>query len=242
MRFNEFKVTAADLAKVGLSGSIWDPEVLQSISTGLTNKSDMSSILKKIGMGQYSSEPEAGDTADQPVSKDKQGKAVSNDKPTVAGKAATPTAGAAAGAAVGAAPSKQKGAKGARGPVSPQEISAYLTSKGLTREHVAGIMTNIKHESSFNPAAIGDNGTSGGLFQHHGPRFQAMVSAVGPNWKTNWKGQIDFALSEPAGRQYTSMTFRSPQQAAKWFTLNFEIPANKVAKANDRSRYAGQYA
>jgi len=132
--------------------------------------------------------------------------------------------------------------KSSKGPVNQQQIASYLSSKGLSSQHVAGIMANIKHESNFNPAAIGDNGTSGGLFQHHGPRFQAMVKAAGPNWKTNWKGQIDFALSEPAGRQYASMKFRTPQEASKWFTINFEIPANKVAKANDRSRDASQFA
>ena len=132
--------------------------------------------------------------------------------------------------------------KSSKGPVNQQQIASYLSSKGLSSQHVAGIMANIKHESNFNPTAIGDNGTSGGLFQHHGPRFQAMVNAAGSNWKTNWKGQIDFALSEPAGRQYASMKFRTPQEASKWFTINFEIPANKVAKANDRSRDASQFA
>jgi hypothetical protein len=128
------------------------------------------------------------------------------------------------------------------GSASSQQISSYLASKGLSRQHIGGIMANIKHESSFNPAAIGDGGTSGGLFQHHGPRFQAMVKAAGPNWKTNWKGQIDFALSEPAGRQYTAMSFRTAEEASRWFTINFEVPANKVAKANDRSRDASQFA
>ena len=129
-----------------------------------------------------------------------------------------------------------------KGSANPQQISSYLSSKGLSRIHVAGIMTNIKHESNFNPAAIGDGGTSGGLFQHHGPRFQAMVGAAGPNWKTNWKGQIDFALSEPAGRQYVSIPFRTAQEASKWFTINFEIPTNKAAKAIDRSRDVNQFA
>jgi hypothetical protein len=132
--------------------------------------------------------------------------------------------------------------KPSKGPVNTQQIASYLSSKGLSSQHVAGIMANIKHESNFNPGAVGDGGTSGGLFQHHGPRFQAMVNAAGPNWKTNWKGQIDFALSEPAGRQYASMKFRTAQEASKWFTINFEVPANKVAKANDRSRDANQFA
>jgi hypothetical protein len=132
--------------------------------------------------------------------------------------------------------------KPSKSPANQQQMSSYLASKGLSRQHIGGIMANIKHESSFNPAAIGDGGTSGGLFQHHGSRFQAMVRAAGPNWKTNWKGQIDFALSEPAGRQYAAMSFRTAEEASKWFTINFEVPANKVAKANDRSRDASQFA
>ena len=133
-------------------------------------------------------------------------------------------------------------ARTSKGSANQQQIASYLASKGLSRQHIGGIMANIKHESSFNPAAIGDNGTSGGLFQHHGPRFQAMIRAAGPNWKTNWQGQIDFALSEPAGRQYAAISFKTAEQASKWFTINFEIPTNKEAKANDRSRDASQFA
>jgi len=131
---------------------------------------------------------------------------------------------------------------GAKGSVSPNDVRSYLVSKGLSKNHVAGIMANIKAESAFRPGAIGDNGTSGGLFQHHKERFKAMVAHAGRDWATNWKGQIDFALSEPAGRQYVAMKFSSPEEASKWFTINFERPANMVAKADSRSRDASQFA
>lgn len=131
---------------------------------------------------------------------------------------------------------------GGKGSVSPNDVKSYLNSKGLSKNHVAGIMANIKAESSFRPGAIGDNGTSGGLFQHHKERFKAMVAHAGRDWATNWKGQIDFALSEPAGRQYVAMNFSSPEAASKWFTINFERPANMVAKANTRSQDASQFA
>jgi hypothetical protein len=137
---------------------------------------------------------------------------------------------------------KNKSSTGGKGTVNPGEIQSYLSSKGLDRNQVAGIMANIKAESSFRPGAIGDNGTSGGLFQHHKERFSAMSKAAGPNWQTNWKGQIDFALSEPAGRKYASMKFATPEEASKWFTINFERPANMVAKANSRSLDASQFA
>lgn len=133
---------------------------------------------------------------------------------------------------------------GGKGSVGPSVIQSYLSSKGLDKNHVAGIMANIKHESGFRPGVMGDGGTSGGLFQHHAGRFTAMVSACGgkDKWQSNWQGQIDFALSEPAGRQYTGMKFSSPEEATKWWTINFEIPANKVAQANIRSQSASQFA
>ena len=126
-------------------------------------------------------------------------------------------------------------------PATAKDIQAYLASKGLDGNQVAGIMANIKHESNFNPAAIGDSGTSGGLFQHHAERFSGMVQAAGPNWKTNWKGQIDYALAEQPGQQYRSIKFRTPEQAARWWTIYFERPANKYAQANIRSRTASQF-
>ena len=132
--------------------------------------------------------------------------------------------------------------QGSSGPANVGAIQSYLSSKGLDKNQVAGIMANIKHESNFNAGAIGDNGTSGGLFQHHADRFTRMRQAAGSNWKSNWKGQIDFALSEPAGQQYKSLKFTSPEQATQWWTINFEIPANKYAQANIRSRSASQFA
>lgn len=138
--------------------------------------------------------------------------------------------------------SGSKVSKSTNVPANANAIKSYLSSKGLDSNKVAGIMANIKHESNFNPGAIGDGGTSGGLFQHHAERFTAMRRACGSDWKTNWKGQIDFALSEPAGRQYASMSFRSPEEATKWWTMKFEIPANAIKQASIRSQSASQFA
>jgi hypothetical protein len=134
--------------------------------------------------------------------------------------------------------------KGAKNPVSPEAIKSYLASKGLDKNQVAGILANIQHESGFDSGAIGDKGTSGGLVQHHANRFASMVAASGGNgeWQKNWQAQLDYALSEPAGKQFSSLKFTSPQQAAQWWTINFEIPANKYAQANIRSASANRYA
>jgi len=127
--------------------------------------------------------------------------------------------------------------------VNTGQVKQYLQSKGLDRYQVAGIMANIQHESGFRPGAIGDNGTSGGLFQHHATRFTAMVNASGgpTQWARNWQGQIDFALQEEPGKQYARIKFPNEQRATTWWTKNFEKPKNAIQQAAIRSQSAPQY-
>lgn len=125
-------------------------------------------------------------------------------------------------------------------PVRAQEIYHYLISKGVSHTHAVGILNNIEHESAFNSGALGDyeNGkpNSFGLFQFNlgGGRAQSMFKAVGTDWAKDWKGQVDYALSEPAMKTYLEKSFASPSEASKDFTINFENPSNKEEKALDR--------
>ena len=122
--------------------------------------------------------------------------------------------------------------------VDPKEIYQYLISKGVPQEHALGMVINIKAESNFDPSAIGDEGTSGGLFQHHngkwGNRFADMKKFAGDDWSSNWKAQIDYALTEPDTAKYLNESFESPADASKWFTINWERPINKEQKAEER--------
>lgn len=69
--------------------------------------------------------------------------------------------------------------------------------------------------------------SAGGLFQHQGSRFKNMVDAVGEDWETNWKGQIDFALQEQDGKNYLKQDFSSVADSTKSFMINFERPADQ---------------
>ena len=69
--------------------------------------------------------------------------------------------------------------------------------------------------------------TAGGLFQHQGVRFEQMIKSAGNNWKTNWKGQIDFALQEQDGKNYLKQDFTSVADSTKSFMINFERPADQ---------------
>ena len=121
-------------------------------------------------------------------------------------------------------------------------VSAYLKTK-MDDTHRLGILANIKRESNFNPGAIGDGGTSGGLFQHHADRFAKMIRAAGGKgaWKTNWQAQVDFALSEPAGQQYLATKFRTPAEAVAWWVKHFEKPANQAAEIQKRISFLNDF-
>ncbi len=108
-----------------------------------------------------------------------------------------------------------------------REVYDYIRSKGVSDTHAKGILANIQGESSFNPAAVGDSGVSGGFFQHHADRFDKLKQAV-PDWEANWKGQIDFALQDDVGPQYLATPYADPVAAADAFMTDYERPAEEV--------------
>ena len=108
------------------------------------------------------------------------------------------------------------------------DIYQYLLSKGLDDNKALGIMANISRESGFRPGASESGGPGVGLFQYSsGGRKSAFLKAV-PDYATNWKGQIDYALKEDAAPQYLQRQFSSPQEAADWWMRKWERPAEYI--------------
>ena len=131
------------------------------------------------------------------------------------------------------------------GNVDRQEVYTYLTkSKGLSKNKALGLMANIDRESTFrsNPAG-GDGGNSFGMLQWNNNygRSDLMKKNV-PDYATNWKGQLDHALSQNQLPEYNKFikkfkdtTFDSPQAAGEAFLRNWEKPADVpggIAKNN----------
>lgn len=58
-------------------------------------------------------------------------------------------------------------------------IWQYFSAKGLQPHQIAALMGQAAVESSFDPRAVGDSGTSFGIFQHHAGRGQGLLNAVG---------------------------------------------------------------
>lgn len=125
------------------------------------------------------------------------------------------------------------------GTVSPQTVYSYLKSKGLSHNHIMGIIAGIDGESSFQ-IGVQEKGHSKqgiGLFQYTYPsRKQAFLSAV-PDYKTNWKGQIDYAVfKDPQSKAYLSRQFSTPEEAAEWWLVQWERPLESL-RPSRRTKY-----
>jgi len=121
---------------------------------------------------------------------------------------------------------------GTAGQFSPEglqgEIYKYLLSKGMSDNHALGIMANIHRESGFRPGVSEKGGPGVGLFQYSsGGRKSSFLKSV-PDYATNWKGQIDFAVKEDVAPQYFKQNFSSAQDAADWWMRKWERPAEYI--------------
>lgn len=124
-----------------------------------------------------------------------------------------------------------------------KKIYDYLTKeKKLNDIQALGLMANIERESGFRPGIKEKGGTGHGLFQWSHGRIDPFIRAV-PDWQTNWKAQIDYALSEPESLsmvkpgEYASKTFASAQEAADWWMTEWERPADRISGSRKHSGY-----
>lgn len=125
-------------------------------------------------------------------------------------------------------------------------VYSVLTNKyGLSCAAACGIMGNMFYESSFNPAAVGDGGTSFGLCQWHNERGTAMknyCAANGGTWSSNIEGQIGYLMKELSnGYSKTrnavnncSNDSNGCSQVAKTMMTDFERPADQSAAAQSK--------
>jgi len=130
---------------------------------------------------------------------------------------------------------------GGDGKTTAGAVYDYLLSKGMSENHAKGITANISRESGFKLGAHNPNDPgagSFGLFQWNGGRAQNMMAAV-PDWQTNWKGQIDYALGEDHGPRYLSSTFPTAGAAAYDWMKYWERPAEYVQAKYTPAAYEG---
>ena len=135
-------------------------------------------------------------------------------------------------------------------PHDDNAIFFFLTEHiHLPKSAAAGILANMEHESSFNPNALGDGGTSYGLCQWHNPdrwdRLMAFCNANGYDWQTI-DGQL-FYLEYELRTSYPELfhmlmsvedSEEGAYQAAYQWCVVFEAPASKELKGMGRGELA----
>lgn len=122
----------------------------------------------------------------------------------------------------------------------------FLIEKGLNAAAACGIAGNIEHESHFNTASIGDNGTSFGICQWHYGRGDAMKQMAGSGWNRNLSGQLEYLWYElqnaynPVLSKLMAVANNESgvRNAADIFVRGFEIPANIDQESQNRQETA----
>lgn len=127
------------------------------------------------------------------------------------------------------------------------QIASRLLQEGYTPAAVSGILGNVMKESGGNPHAVGDNGQSFGLFQHHKDRGIAMQQFAKSLGKpaTDPMAQTEFAIHE-LKTQYPKLEAilrneTDPAAAAVAFGKMFERPNEKYADWQKRVQYAQDF-
>ena len=136
----------------------------------------------------------------------------------------------------GPAPSSQPApqSSGGTGGGVRQAVRQQWLDAGYPPPAVDGIMRRVDVESGFNPRAIGDNGTSFGLYMHHGSRAVELA-----NWAQNHGlnpadpvVQTKFAIAEMNGGDPIAaqskpalMKATNSNQGYGAFTAGFQRPA-----------------
>ena len=137
-----------------------------------------------------------------------------------------------------------------------EQIFTYLRGNlGLSVAATCGVMANIQMESNYNPDALGDYGTSYGLCQWHDDvalgydrwtQLKNFCAANGLQWQNSVDGQMQF-LQYELERGYKKVlsnlrsqpeTAQGAYDAAYYYCVNYEVPANKEAVGKVRANLA----
>jgi len=141
-------------------------------------------------------------------------------------------------------------------PTSSQQRDAYkkmydrLTQYHGLPDHVAkGIIANAQAESSLNPYAVGDNGTSEGLCQWHSSRRREMLTYTQPRIASGEDpvvAQTDFLvydMKKNYGSTYNKiLSAKSSADVADIMCREYERPRNVGAEVARRRSIAQSYA
>ena len=142
------------------------------------------------------------------------------------------------------------------GSTNEATVYSFLVNKvGFNSAGACGVMANIQHESSFNPHATGDNGTSYGICQWHNSRWTAMKNWCKANGydSTTLTGQLNYLKFELSQNNSNYLwngktiynkikgvanSAQGAYDAGYYWCYYYEVPANKEKVSVTRGNLA----
>jgi hypothetical protein len=127
------------------------------------------------------------------------------------------------------------------------EAMKYFMSQGWTKAQAAGIVANLRTESSLNAGAVGDNGAAYGLGQWHGDRQANFEKLFGHSIKQGtYQEQLAFVQWElnhsERGAGTALRNAKTAQQAGAIVSARYERPADKAGNEARRGALAARIA
>jgi len=102
----------------------------------------------------------------------------------------------------------------------------YLLSKGYSPQVAAGIVANLKHESNFDPSAVGDSGKARGIAQWHPDRYAALSKQFDLNTLDGNLEALHYEMQTSERNAYDKIRrARTPEEAALMVDRYFERSA-----------------
>lgn len=120
----------------------------------------------------------------------------------------------------------------------------FFKGKGWSEAQAIGIAANLKKESNFDTAAVGDGGKAVGIAQWHDDRQRKFMKWAGKNIRTatleEQMGFVNYELTQGGEKSAGDALKRATneQQAASIVSRQYERPANADGEAAGRARAA----
>lgn len=111
-----------------------------------------------------------------------------------------------------------------------KQIINFFVNKGLTKEQAAGIAGNLFMESSFNTDVLGDNNSSFGIAQWHGPRWSQLkeFAKTKGSHEKDLNIQLEFIWEELQTTEKNAfnklLTAKTARESANIFSHLYERP------------------
>lgn len=113
----------------------------------------------------------------------------------------------------------------------------FFLNKGYSKTAAAAIVSNLKHESGFNPTIKGDNGKARGYAQWHPPRYNKLATKFDLTTDEGNLNAVDYELRNDFPSVFESLSnAKTAAEAAEIFDKKYEKSAGLTTR--QRMNYA----